>query len=107
MQVHRTGARNIMRCLGMIDGDAPRLVPRLAATDRVVVRASRAGLVRLKVRIGDAIVEGQEVAEICDVFGTIVERVHAPGSGIAGLIWTRKVVNTGDPIVRYWITEPA
>lgn len=107
VQVHLTGTRNVMRCLGMIDGGAPRLIPRVAATDRVVVRASRAGLVRLKVRIGDTIMEGQEVAEICDVFGDIVERVHAPGSGIAGLIWTRKVVNTGDPIVRYWITEPA
>jgi hypothetical protein len=31
----------------------------------------------------------------------------APGSGLAGLIWTHKVVNTGDPVVRYWITEPA
>jgi predicted deacylase len=107
VRVHLTGATNVMRCLDMIDGDAPRLTPRVAATDRVIVRASRGGLVRLKVRIGDAIAEGQEVAEICNVFGEIVERVHSSGSGIAGLIWTRKVVNTGDPIVRYWITQPA
>jgi len=41
------------------------------------------------------------------VFGDVVERMCSPGSGIAGLIWTHKVVNTGDPVVRYWITEPA
>jgi hypothetical protein len=40
------------------------------------------------------------------VFGRVVERVCAPGTGIVGLIWTHKVVNTGDPILRYWITEP-
>ena len=28
----------------------------------------------------------------------------AKGRGIAGLVWAHKVVNTGDPIVRYWIT---
>jgi predicted deacylase len=107
VDVHLTGARNVMRCLDMTDGSRPSLSPRLAATDRVIVRATRGGLLRLKVRIGETIGEGQEVAEICDVFGEVVERVHASGTGIAGLIWTHKVVNTGDPIVRYWITTPA
>lgn len=107
VQVHLQGALNVMRHLGMIDGAAPMNGPRAAARDRVVVRATRSGLLRLKVRIGDGIETGQEVAEVCNVFGEVVERVRAPGSGVAGLIWTHKVVNTGDPIVRYWITEPA
>jgi predicted deacylase len=103
VQVHLDGAESVMRHLGMIDGRATD-GPRIAAKSRVVVRAKRSGLVRLKVQIGDAIAEGQEVAEIVNVFGDVVERVTASGSGIAGLIWTHKVVNTGDPIVRYWIT---
>jgi predicted deacylase len=98
--------RNVMRHLAMIDGEA--IVPgaRVAARDRVVVRARRAGLLRLKVRIGDEIAAGQEVAEICNVFGEVVECVTSPGAGLAGLVWAHKVVNTGDPIVRYWITAP-
>ena len=107
VQVHVDGVRNIMRYLGMLDGGAPPAAPRIAARDRIVVRAERAGLVRLLVGIGDEITEGQELAEIRNVFGEIVEVIRAPGSGIAGLIWTHKVVNTGDPVVRYWITEPA
>ena len=107
VHVHVEGVRNVMRHLRMIDGGPPVLGPRIAARDRVVVRATRAGLVRLKVSIGDRIAPGLEVAEICNVFGEIVERVCAPGSGIAGLVWSRKVVNTGDPIVRYWVTGPA
>jgi predicted deacylase len=107
VETHLRGATNVMRYLGMIEGAVAPDGPRIAARDRVVVRATRSGLLRLKVGIGDEISAGQEIAESCSVFGEVVERVLAPGSGIVGLIWTHKVVNTGDPIVRYWITEPA
>ncbi len=107
VQVHLRGIATVMRHLGMIEGTADMPGPRLAARDRVVVRARNAGLLRLKVRIGDPISQGQELAEICNVFGETVERVCSPGDGIAGLVWTHKVVNTGDPIVRYWLTDPA
>lgn len=111
VQTHMTGVLNIMRYLGMIDADASSAAnggtPRIAARDRIVVRATRSGLLRLRVRIGDEITKGQELADIRNVFGEVVEVLSAPGSGIAGLIWTHKVVNTGDPVVRYWITEPA
>ncbi|HEX4468428.1 MAG TPA: succinylglutamate desuccinylase/aspartoacylase family protein [Gemmatimonadaceae bacterium] len=106
VRIHVEGALNVMRHLGMIDGERPRNRARLAACDRVVVRAKRAGLLRLTARIGDEIVAGDQLGEICDVFGRVVERVCAPGTGIVGLIWTHKVVNTGDPILRYWINEP-
>ncbi len=107
VRVHVDGALNVMRHLGMIGGEGPRNGQRIAARDRVVIRAKRAGLVRLTARIGDHITAGQQLGDIRDVFGKVVERVCAPGAGIVGLIWTHKVVNTGDPILRYWITEPA
>ena len=103
VQIHLDGAENVMRALGMIDGRTQD-GPRIAARDRTVIRAKRSGLVRLKVAIGDEITLGQEIAEIVGVFGDTVERVTSSGAGIVGLIWTHKVVNTGDPIVRYWIT---
>lgn len=107
VRVHVDGALNVMRHLGMIAGEAARNGRRIAARDRVVVRATRAGLLRLTAHIGDEITPGQQLGEIRDVFGKVVERVCAPGAGIVGLIWTHKVVSTGDPILRYWITEPA
>jgi len=107
VQTHLQGVENIMRYLGMIEGGPPVNGPRTSARDRIVLRAARSGLLHLTVRIGDQISTGQEVAVIRNVFGDVVERMCSPGSGIAGLIWTHKVVNTGDPVVRYWITEPA
>ena len=103
VRVHVDGVTNVMRYLGMIEGQAPTPGPRVSARDRKVVRATRAGLLRLRVKIGDELVAGQEVAEVCNVFGEVVETVRSSGDGIAGLVWAHKVVNTGDPIVRYWI----
>lgn len=107
VRVHVDGAMNVMRQLGMVDGPRPMAAGTVVARDRVVIRARRSGLLRLTARIGDAIRAGQELGDIRDVFGDVVERVCAPGDGIAGLIWTHKVVNTGDPILRYWIVERA
>jgi predicted deacylase len=103
VRVHLDGVTNVMRYLRMIDGAPAVPGPRLVARDRKVVRATRAGLLRLRVRIGDELAAGQEVAEVCNVFGEVVETVRSSGAGIAGLVWAHKVVNTGDPIVRYWI----
>ena len=103
VRVHLDGVTNVMRYLRMIDGAPAVPGPRLVARDRKVVRATRAGLLRLRVRIGDELTAGQEVAEVCNVFGEVVETVRSSGAGIAGLVWAHKVVNTGDPIVRYWI----
>jgi len=108
VQIHLTGILNVMRHLGMIPGSpVPPAGPRILARERVLVRATRAGLLRLKVRIGDAIAAGQEVAEVCNLFGEVVERVRAPGAGLAGLVWAHKVVHSGDPILRYWVVEPS
>lgn len=105
VRVHLDGVTNVMRYLRMIDGAPVAAGPHVVARDRSVVRATRAGLLRLRVRIGDELAAGQEVGEICNVFGEVVETVRSTGAGIAGLVWAHKVVSTGDPIVRYWIID--
>lgn len=107
VRVHVDGIRNIMRYLKMIDGDPVVRGPQIRATDRAITRAKRAGLLRLSVKIGDTLAEGQAVGEICDVFGQTVETVRVARAGIAGLVWSHKAVNSGDPVVRCWYTEPA
>jgi predicted deacylase len=107
VRVHLDGVANVMRYLKMIDGE-PRIAGNLLkATDRFFMRATKSGLVRLKVRIGDTVAAGQELAEICNVFGETVEVIRASRAGMPGLIWSHKVVNTGDPVVRCWGVEPA
>lgn len=107
VRVHVNGVENIMRYLGMIEGTPVIRGPLIKARDRAVTRAKRSGLLRLKVSVGDAVPDGGVVGEICDVFGDIVETVRVAHGGTAGLVWAHKAVNTGDPIVRCWTTEPA
>ena len=107
VRVHMDGIRNVLRHLGMVPGTAQRRQDMLRATGQFIVRAERGGLLRLAIGIGDAIAAGQEVATVVDVFGRVVERVVSAQAGIARLIWATKVVNTGDPIVKCWVTEPA
>jgi hypothetical protein len=104
--IHMNGVANVMRYLRMISGEMETRADLSTATDRFVTRATRSGLLHLKVTIGQQVSAGQEVAEICDVFGKTVEVVRTKRGGVAGLIWTHKVVNTGDPIIRCWIVEP-
>jgi predicted deacylase len=105
--MHVDGARNVMRYLGMIEGEPQVSGPQILATDWHNTRARRAGLLNLKVAVGDQVSAGQEVAEVLDVFGRTVETIRAEKPGLAMLVWNYKAVNTGDPIVRCWSTVPA
>jgi uncharacterized protein len=105
VETHLRGMRNVMRYLGMIPGEPDAGGERVEPTGQFVVSAQRGGLLRLKVGIGDEIREQQEIAEVCNLFGEVVERLHSPRGGIARLIWAHKAVNTGDPIVKCWVVE--
>jgi predicted deacylase len=107
VETHRRGMRNVMTYLGMVPGTPDTVGERLYPVDQFVVSARRGGLLRLKIGIGDMIDKHQEIAEVCDLFGDVVERIQAPRDGIARLIWAHKAVNTGDPIVKCWVTAQA
>jgi hypothetical protein len=105
--VHVNGARNVMRYLRMIDGEPEIAGPQMLASDWHNTRATRAGLLYLKVAVGERVSEGQEVAEVYDIFGRSVEKIRTGKAGLAMLVWNYKAVNTGDPIVRCWSITPA
>jgi N-alpha-acetyl-L-2,4-diaminobutyrate deacetylase len=107
VEIHMRGIRNVMRYLGMMPGEPDTVGDRVAPVGQFVVSAKRGGLLRLKIDIGETIREGQEIAEICNLFGEVVERIHSPCNGIARLIWAHKAVNTGDPIVKCWVVDRA
>lgn len=107
VQTHLNGIQNVMRYLGMIDGEPALNGERLRGREQFTVSANCGGLVRLQIEIGNEIQPAQEIAKIVNVFGDVVERVVAPRGGIARLIWAAKAVNTGDPIVKCWVADPA
>jgi len=107
VRIHVEGVLNILRYLKMIEGAPVLRKSYVRATGRAITRAKRSGLLHLRAKIGDEIADGQHVADICNVFGDVVEEVRVIRGGIAGLVWSHKVVNTGDPVLRCWYTEAA
>jgi predicted deacylase len=105
VEIHMRGIRNVMRYLGMMPGEPDTVGARVAPVGQFVVSTKRGGLLRLKIDIGEKIREGQEIAEICNLFGEVVECIHSPRNGVARLIWAYKAVNTGDPIVKCWVVD--
>jgi predicted deacylase len=101
--IHQRGMRNVMRHLGMIPGEPEAAAETIHPTGQFVVSAQRGGLLRLSIGIGAELSEGQEIGTVVNLFGEVVERLHAPSAGIARLIWAYKAVNTGDPVVRCWV----
>jgi len=107
VQTHLRGITNIMRYLGMLSGTPAVAAHQRLGTGQFVVHARRGGLVRLAVAVGQTVGEGETLGEIWDVFGDVVETLRSPARGLVRLVWTRKVANSGDPLLKCWITEPA
>ena len=107
VEIHLRGIHNVMQHLRMIPGVPDQGGPRVFPTDQFTVSAGRGGLLRLQIGIGDSIRAGQPIAEICNLFGEVVERVVSPREGIARIIWAHKAVNSGDPIVKCWVVAEA
>jgi uncharacterized protein len=107
VRVHMNGIASVMRYLKMIPGGPPVQGDRVRATGQFIVQARRGGLVRLSVGIGEELKAGQLIGEIHDVFGNVVETLYSPRDGIVRLIWTPKVVNSGDSILKCWTVEPS
>jgi predicted deacylase len=104
---HLHGITNVMRYLRMVPGDPVVPAGQVVGVDQWVVQARRGGLVRLAVGIGAVVEAGQALGEIWDLFGDVVDTLRAPARGLVRIIWTHKVVHSGDPVLKAWVTEPA
>jgi predicted deacylase len=107
VRTHVDGITNVMRFLGMLEGAPVVPARQRLGVAQFVVSAGRGGLLRLAVGIGETVAEGQVLGEIWDVFGDVVETLRAPARGLVRLIWTHKAVNSGDAVLKCWVTEPA
>jgi predicted deacylase len=107
VRTHLHGITNVMRFLQMLPGEPVVPANQLVGVSQFVVQARRGGLLRLAVGIGETLREGQVLGEIWDAFGDVVETLRAPARGVVRIIWTHKAVNSGDAVLKCWVTEPA
>jgi uncharacterized protein len=75
------GVHNVLRAMGMEEG-APEVPAEQRTFRRITLaHAEHGGGLRMTVDLGDEVTQGQEIAQVVDVFGDTVERVAAPSAG--------------------------
>jgi predicted deacylase len=95
------GLENVFRKIGMIEDDNyHKIGRRMVITSMTIVRASRGGLLHRMVELNQEVAEGQLVATVTDVFGEVVEEIHAPHAGPVVRIVTFPIVAAGERAVQ-------
>ncbi|TDC39590.1 M14 family metallopeptidase [Micromonospora sp. KC213] len=98
VEAHADSVRNIMRQLGMIDGEVA-LRETYTEVSGTFARAIAGGFFLDHVAPGDECKAGDLLATIVDHYGHTVEEVRAPQDGI--VLWQRRIrtVRPGDEVV--------
>jgi predicted deacylase len=98
VELHVMSIRNIMRHLGMIDGE-PALRDRYTAVSGTFARSAVGGFFLGHAEPGENCKEGDLIAHVVDHYGNTLEKIHAPQDGI--VLWVRRIrtVHPGDEVV--------
>jgi uncharacterized protein len=95
------GVHNVLRTLGIEEGDPEPPGPQRIFRTITLVHADHGGGLRTRVALRDEVKAGQLLAEIVDVFGDVVERITSPVDGFIQRLMLLGSVATGAEIV--WI----
>ncbi len=99
---HYMGLRNLMRHIGMLDGEAAVGDQRVDPPSRRVYAGS-GGLWRRKVEAGQRVKEGQLLGIVSDLHGETLQGATAPLKGVVSFLRVHYSVNEGDTL--FWVTE--
>jgi len=95
------GAMNVMKELGMIEGEPELPGNPLFIADRARVYSEHQGIWHADelVQAGDYVTEGTRLGVITDYFGKELQVITAPASGVLLILFGTPPVNEGDNIV--------
>jgi len=93
------GVLRVMAGLGMRGKDSGRARQSMQTRRRTWVRASRSGILRLKIRLGQWVSEGQPLGRIHDAFGGDAETLMSPCEGLVIGQTNHPLVSEGDAVL--------
>jgi len=94
------GVRNVLKAVGMLQGDVQKLGRQLVIRTMDVIRATRGGMLHLHVKLNDDVEPGQTVATIVNTFGETVETIKATKGGPVVRVATLPIVSSGERVVQ-------
>ncbi|WP_327589671.1 M14 family metallopeptidase [Nonomuraea sp. NBC_00507] len=102
--LHVRSVRNIMRHLGMIDGQA-ELLDTYTEVSGTFARTAAGGFFLGHADPGEECKQGDLIGRVVDHYGATLEEIRAPQDGI--VLWVRRIrtVRTGDEVVIFGAVE--
>lgn len=82
VRIHYQGIMNAMKLIGMLQGEATLMQRQTRLFSPVLVTNRKAGLFNPLVATGEIVREGQNIGEILDFEGEIVETIRSPINGL-------------------------
>jgi predicted deacylase len=104
VELHAASVRNIMRQLGMIDGEV-QLRDSYTAVTGTFARSASGGFFLGHAEPGETCKAGDLIGRVVDHYGHALEEVRAPQDGI--VLWVRRIrtVRPGDEVVIFGAIE--
>ncbi len=91
--------RNVMRHLGMLDGEVTQYRPITYFSNFAWVHARRGGLFQRSVRCGDTVEAGQAIGQYFDLHGDPAGEAHTPHAGVVLAIHSGPIMATGETLI--------
>jgi uncharacterized protein len=95
VNAHVEGVLNVMRRFQLLNAPVKHTNPKKLG-ERHVIRSEKAGFLRARAKCGEAVTEGQDLAEIVNVYGDTVESIKSPFNGVIIMAYPSPAVNSGD-----------
>jgi predicted deacylase len=82
VKIHYDGILNVMRYLKMLKGKSVVNNEARVLKNAVLVSATKGGVFRSKVELGESISKGQVIGEVRNLYGDVVEEIKSPIDGL-------------------------
>jgi uncharacterized protein len=98
VRFHYDGVQNLLKLLGIVEGEPKAFDAKVNPREYHAV-AGRGGIWHSKVEVGQDVHKGQELGNMTDLFGNILETYTAPEGGWVRFLRVWYSVNAGEPLV--------
>jgi predicted deacylase len=102
VQYHYNGAVNVLKHLGMLEGEAVSYHPPLDPPSERVW-AKKGGVWRRKIEAGQRVKKGDELGTVCNILGETIQIAYAPMDGVISFLRVHYSVNSGDSLC--WVAK--
>ena len=98
VEVGYRGMLNVLRYVGMMEGEITK-TPNQIIVDKIIpVRASEGGMLKHSVELGAWVEKGQEIAKVYDLHLREIERIKSPATGMVHSQKTYPTVNSSERV---------